>query len=72
MGFDWVKMQSTYEYVDHCVCGGYYELIKDEPVISTFPPKYPVKCRICNKKTYSMLKSDAESKKNDAGVSNKE
>jgi hypothetical protein len=64
MGFDWIKMESTYIYTDHCVCGGYYELIKNEPVVTTMPPKYPVKCRICNKKAHSMLKSDVEAVKN--------
>lgn len=72
MGFDWVKMQSTYEYVNHCVCGGYYELNKNEPALTSMPPKYPVICRICNKKSYSMLKSDVESVKGNTGIPNKD
>jgi len=71
MGFDWIKMKSTYEYVDHCICDGYYELDKSEPVIETMPPKYPVKCKICSRKSFSMLKSDVEAVKSEIGTSSK-
>lgn len=70
MGFDWMKLKSTYEYVDHCACDGYYERVDGE-TINTMPPKYPVKCKICNKKSHSMLKSEVEAVKNEMGIPNK-
>jgi hypothetical protein len=58
MGWDYDRMESTYRFANHCVCGGYYTIDPEREVIATNPPLWPVKCRICLTKIYTNEKQE--------------
>ena len=58
MTYDFDKLASTYNYNTYCVCGGYWEYDSARPIMSTNPPLYPVKCRICLKENYTSPKGE--------------
>jgi hypothetical protein len=60
MGFDYDRLESTYLFANHCVCGGYYEHDSERQAVLTEPPLWPVKCRICLKKIYTKYEKDKD------------